>query len=554
MKPVSASVSRFRRLGREPIAGLIAAVVAIPDGLAAAAMVGVNPVLGLYTGAIAPAVGGALSSTQRLVISATSASAIAAAEALSRYPAETRPQALTALVLMIGGFLVVLGFLRAGRLVRFVSHAVMTGFLLGVAAALVLDQLPQLLGFHPPPGNLVMQTLALLSHPDRIVPKAAAIGGLALAILLGLRTTWLKDWAPLVALAVPTVLMLWLGWTDVATVGPQGEHGLPLPQVPRIAVITPDLAGTAFAIALVIAVQAAGVSQGAYNLDGSKPNVSRDMIAQGVANLAVSLFGAIPAGGSVGQTALNISLGARTRWAAIASGLWMLVFVALIPHLVARVPMPVLAALMVVAGMGALNWREGVSVWKVGGGARWAIVVTFAATLLTSIPNAVAVGVVVTVVAFLLSSASDIAVFALTLQGDGCVREDAPPARLPSHGVTILEVRGSLFFAGARTLAEKLPDVEGTTAPAVLLRLRGYSPAGATFVEVLDRYADRLARVGGALFLSGVGSDLAGQLRRSGKLDLDGSVRIVGAQPVLGASTRAAAAEALAWLEAHSGR
>ena len=550
----SGSRGNWRRLGREPIAGLIAAVVAIPDGLAAAAMVGVNPVLGLYTGAIAPAVGGAFVSTQRLLISATSASAIAAAEALSAYPAALRAQALTALVLLIGGFLVLLGLLRAGRLVRFVSHAVMTGFLLGVAAALVLDQLPQLLGYHPPPGNLVMQTVALFAHLDAIVPKAAAIGGLALAILLLLRPTRLDNWAPLIALLVPTVLMVWLGWSDVATVGRQGESGLPLPQVPHLAIVTPQLAGTALAIALVIAVQGAGVSQGAFNLDGSKPNVSRDMIAQGAANLAGSLFGTIPAGGSVGQTALNISLGARSRWAAIFSGLWMLVFVVLIPHLVAKVPMPVLAALMVVAGIGALNWREGLSVWRVGGGARWAIVVTFAATLLTSIPNAVAVGVAVTVVTFLLSAASDISLAALTHQSDGGIREDAPPARLPSHAVTILEVRGSLFFAGARTLGEKLPDPAQAIAPVAILRLRGYSPAGATFIEVLDRYADEIAGASGALYLSGVGPALADQLTRAGKLDLGGSVHIIGATPLLGASTRAAAAEALAWLAAHPAR
>ena len=546
--------ARLRRLRREPVAGLVAAIVALPDGLAAAAMVGVNPVLGLYASAVAPVVGGALSSTQRMQIGATSASAIAAAGALAPYPADLREQALVLLVLMIGGFLTILGLLRAGRLTRFVSHAVMTGFLLGVAAALVLNQLPPLLGYRPPPGNPILEAASLLTNLDAVAPRAAAIGGLALAILILLRPTRWSDWSPLIALVAPTLLTIALGWTDVATVGRHGQSGLPLPQLPQFGLITLDLAGAALAIAVVIAVQGAGVSQSAANLDGTKSDVSRDMIAQGGANLAGSLFSAIPAGGSVGQTALNISLGAISRWSVILSGLWMLAFIALIPHLVARVPMPVLAALMVMAGFGALNWREALSVWRIGGGARWAILITFAATLLTSIPSAVAIGVVVTIAYFVMSSAADVSVLALEREADGGVCERPPPVSLGERKITILEVRGSLFFAGARTLAEKLPDPRGSSYPVVILRLRGYSPAGATLIDVLDRYADRLAEVNGVFYLSGVGPELAAQLMRADKLDFGREVHIIGARPSLGVSTREAAKEALAWLEAHPER
>ncbi len=540
-------VEGLRRLRNEPVAGLIGAVVALPDGLAAAAMVGVNPVLGLYTSIVAPIVGGALSSTQRMLISATSASAIAAAEALAGYPPGERQQALTLLVLLIGGFLTLFGLLRAGRLTRFVSHAVMTGFLLGVAMALVLDQIPPLLGYTPPSGDPIAQSFALLTHLDGVAPRAATAGGLALAILLLLQRTRWRDWAPLIALVAPSLLVAVLGWSDVATVGRQATAGIPLPQPPRLELISLKLVGSALAIAVVIAIQAAGVSQGAANLDGSRSNVSRDMIAQGAANLAGSLFSAIPAGGSVGQTALNLSLGARGRWSVISAGLWMLAFILLVPHLVARAPMPVLAALMVMAGLSALHWREARSVWRVGGGARLAILATFAASLFTSIPTAVGIGVIVTIAYFVFSSATDIAVSALVRGPDG-VREEPPPATLSSREVTVLEVRGSLFFAGARTLAERLPAPEGAFEPVLILRLRGYSPAGATFIDVLDRYADRLARAGGVLYLSGVGDALSAQLTRAGKLDLGGGVHIVAAQPFLGASTREAVAEALAWL------
>ena len=124
----------------------------------------------------------------------------------------------------------------------------------------------------------------------------------------------------------------------------------------------------------------------------------------------------------------------------------------------------------------------------------------------------------------------------------------APPTRLANNTVTVLNVYGSLFFAGARTLADALPSPMGATRPAVVLRLRGRTRVGATLIEVLDTYADRLADVGGRLYLSGVNADVSTQLRRAGKLDINRTVHIVPAELTIGASTRHAVDSASAWL------
>ena len=120
--------------------------------------------------------------------------------------------------------------------------------------------------------------------------------------------------------------------------------------------------------------------------------------------------------------------------------------------------------------------------------------------------------------------------------------------------MTVLDVEGSLFFAGARTLQEALPSPAGATRPVVILRLRGYTHVGATLIDVLDDYADDLAEVGGRLYLSGVAADVSTQLRRAGKLELDREVYVVPADDVIGASTAQAVTHASAWLsDAHDG-
>jgi SulP family sulfate permease len=540
----------LRTLRSDVLAALINAVVSVPDGLASAALAGVNPVYGLYTSIAAPIGGSLLVSAQLMQVSTTSASALATAQAISVYPADQRDQALFLLAVLVGVCLAVFGVLRLGRLTRFVSHAVMTGFLIGVAVVLILDQLAPLVGVSPSGANEVLQFLDLLAHAGQFSGLTIATGVLALGLAVVLAHTRLAALASLIALVVPSLLVVLLGWENVQQVVDVSPipRGIPMLALPNLALVSPELVGSAFALAVVIAVQGAGVSLSVENPDGSPVSASRDLVAQGVANVGSGLLSGIPAGGSVGQTALNRRVGARSRWAGVLAGVWMLAIVLLVPGLVGQVPMTVLAALMILSGISAIDVREAWSIWNTGGAARWAILITFGATLILPVLQAVAVGVVLTVVLYVASSASDVTVRALVPLGDGRFSESDPPERLPADAVTVLDVYGSLFFAGARTLADALPKPEGASRPAVVLRLRGRTRVGATLIEVLDSYADALAELGGRLYLSGVDEEVSRQLRHTGKLDLDRTVQLVPAAAVVGASTAEAVASASAWL------
>ncbi|MDQ3930936.1 MAG: SulP family inorganic anion transporter, partial [Chloroflexota bacterium] len=388
------------------------------------------------------------------------------------------------------------------------------------------------------------------THVGRFDVPTIITGVLAIAITVGLGRTRLATLSSLVALVVPSLMVALLSWESVQRVVDVSPipRGIPTPALPNLALLRPDLMLAALALAVVVAVQGAGVSQSVENPDGSPVSASRDLLAQGVGNVASGLLSGIPAGGSVGQTALNVSVGARSRWSGVLGGVWMLVIVLLVPGLVGQVPMAVLAALMIMAGISAIDFREARSIWKTGGAARLSILATFLATLVLSVPVAVGAGVLLTVVLYLASSASDVRVRALVPLGDGRFSEGDPPKRLPSNEVTVLDVYGSLYFAGARTLADALPSVDGSTRPVVVLRLRGRTGVGATLIEVLDEYADDIADAGGQLYLSGVDESLGAQLRDAGKLDLDDVVHLVPAQSVLGASTSEALSGASAWL------
>jgi sulfate permease, SulP family len=312
-----------------------------------------------------------------------------------------------------------------------------------------------------------------------------------------------------------------------------------------------DLVINAFAIAVIVLVQGAGVSEATPNDDGRPSNMNRDFLAQGAGNLASSLLQGQPVGGSVGQTALNVAAGARTRGAAISSGIWLLVILVVFAGIVGRVAMPTLAAVLVFAAIGSLRPRELATIWRTGRVSQIALFTTFAATLFVPVAAAVGVGVALSLLLQLNQEAMDLTVVELVPSEGNQFRQQPAPRTLASNQVIILDVYGSLFYAGARTLQARLPEVGDAKAPAVVLRLRGRTSLGATFFRVLGSYAEQLHAAGGRLYVSGLDAEMADLLAKTGEVSVTSAVQVFESTPVLGDSTRAALQDAAAWIVEH---
>ncbi|SNR87730.1 SulP family inorganic anion transporter [Blastococcus mobilis] len=542
---------RLKDLPRDALAGVVNAVMSVPSAMATATIAGVNPVYGLYATVVSPPVGGLFASSQLMQIATTSASALAAGQAISAYPAEERGPALFLLVLIAGVLLLAFGLLRAGRLVRYISYPVTTAFLSGVAAVLVMDQAAQFAGYQTDRSTSLGSFVQLLLHVGEWSWRSVLVGSIALAIMIALGRTKLSNISSLVALVVPSVVVyLWQPANvrivdDVSAI----PSGLPPFALPDLSLLSVDLVLSAFAVAVVIAVQGAGVSQSARNPDGSRADVSRDMLAEGAGNTAASFFSGIPTGASVSQTALNHQAGARSRFAMVFHGLAMLLVILVAAQLVGQVPMPVLAAIAIVAGFSAIRYSAIRSTWSVGGTARWALGVTFFATLLLSIPAAIAVGVVMTMLLFIYRAGQTVEVHQLTLTDDGEIHIGDAPETLPPRDVTVLDVYGPLYFAASRTLRERLPAAGSADRSAVVLRIRGNSQIGATFIEEMNDYAQELGKRGGRLYLCGMTDDLADTMRRADRFALGDEVVLVPGTNVLGSSLREAVRDARTWLD-----
>jgi sulfate permease, SulP family len=562
MEQLLTSVRRLkperRHLLPDSIAGLTFAVVNVPQAMAHALLATVNPIFGIYTLMVAVPIGAVFTSSVYMNVSSTAALSVAAGAALADIPAGQKLEALAVLVLLAGVIQLLAGLFRLGFLIRFVSDAVMTGFLNGVAVLIILGQLSDLTGYRSAFSNRVAQAFDLLLRIGQIDIQATTIGGVTLGLIVLLLLTPLRRFAFILSIAAATLLLAFLdlaalpaafSFATVPTVGdisviPRSLPGLELPR-PSLFL---SLLLPAFSVALIGLIQGAGVSQGTPNPDGRYPDVSRDFLGQGAANIATGFVGGIPAGGSISGTALIQGAGAKSRWTNIFAGLFVAVIVLLAAPLVERVPMPALAALLIVAGFQGLRVPQAVIAWKTGRVPRLVMIVTFAATLLVPLQYAVLVGMTLSIVLYVFHQANKVVVTQWVLQPGGFPLEQPAPRRLSGHRFTLLNVYGSLFFAAAKNLEEMLPEAGDAGRAVVGIILRGHSEIGSTFVTVLQRYARVLQDHDSKLMLVGVDPSVRDQLARTGVLKLIGEENVFLATPQIGEALNQAVAAAATWL------
>ncbi len=534
---------------RETLAGLAGAIGSVPDGMATALLAGANPVAGLYSSAMGPLFGGMVTSTGIMVIATTSAAALGTAEALDGIPADEIDGLLGTLVLLVGVFALLAGVLKLGRYTRFVSHSVMTGFLTGVSLILILSQFGDFVGYPATGANSVAKAWDTLTHIPEWSMPALAIGASAMVIAVVLDRTPLSTIGPLLAIVVPSVVVAMRPQAEVALASDTAEipAGLPMPALPSLDYLTSTTVTSALAITVVILVQSSGVAGQFRNPGGAPSNISRDFVAHGAANLATSLFRGIPVGGSVGQTAFNVLAGGVGRLSVITSGAWMIIFLVALSGVVGQVAMPTLAALLILAGVQSLKPREVRAVWRTTRSGAVLMSLTLVATLLLPVTVAVGLGVILSALHTLNRSMNEVRVYTLVdVEGRGTALRPAPEV-LPAGEVTVLDIEGNLFYAGARSLEGALPRVVPGSRPVVVLRLRGRDRIGATLVKVLEWYSGQIRDAGGRLYLSGVDPRVAEQIQRNGLIGAE-DLTVVQATEILGESTRTALTAGATWL------
>ncbi|GAA1935041.1 SulP family inorganic anion transporter [Streptomyces durmitorensis] len=519
---------------------MVTGLFSIPEGMAYAAIAGFNPVAGLYAGVVPAIVGSFTARTVLMVTTLTSAIALTSQSVLSDAGLDPKDAGNVAtLTLMVGVVMLLMGLLRLGVVLSFVSNAVMTGFSTGIALQIITGVLKDATGYRPEGHNKLVQVGNWLVHVGDWEGAATLVAVVTVVVwALARAVKRLEPVALLIAMVVVAVGVAVFA-TDVELVRdiariPGALPGFSAPDFSAV----PDLIGGAFSVALVALAQAAGIAPSMPNPDGSRSDVNGDFRAQGYANAIGGLFQALPSGGSLSRTGVAVSAGARTRWAGVISGVFLALVVLVCGSLAERIPMPVIGGLILVVG-GELIWGKRHDIllvlrtsWMSAG----AMILTFLATTQLPLQQAILIGAVLSLLLYCAQAARQGKLVRLEQRGDGrwAVGERPPPASLAPGEITVLDYAGSSFFAELPRIEGELPSVEGARGSVLILVVRALPDVPSSAVlKLLDRYAATLAEQGGRLVLVGVQPPLVRLLEKSGLAERLGDGGIVPAEPEL---------------------
>jgi SulP family sulfate permease len=518
-----------RTLRADAVAGLVGAVFVLPQGIAFATLAGLPPQYGLYCAIVPTAVAALFGSSLHTVSGPTNAVSLFVYAALSPLARPETPEYLSlalTLAFISGLIMVILGALRMGALVNFISNDVIVGFTAGVGVLIVASQLGNFFGVAVPRGGSLPETLAAFArhakeiHPWVVVVSLATLGAAVAARRFAPRVPYMV--ISILAgsvLAYLVVRSLGAEPTGIRTLGALPQTLPPLSH-PRFEIDTlAHLAGLAIALTVVSLTQAISIARAVALKSGQRIDADQEFIGQGLCNLAASFFSGFPTSASVNRSGPNFEAGARTPLAAVFAAVLLALIVLAAAPLAAHLPLAAMAGSLILVAWALVDFPRIRAALRTSHGSASVIAATFLATLFLRIEFAVLAGVAISLMLYLYRTSRP-TMRSLVPDPRHATRKLAPAedGLRECPQTKILRVEGSIYFGAVNhvethfeTLRHVAPEQKHLLVMAKSINFVDMAGAEALVVEARRRRA-----LGGALYLYSLRQPVEDMLRRGG--------------------------------------
>jgi sulfate permease, SulP family len=485
------------------IAGITVGLVALPLAMAFAISSGVPPQSGIYCAVVAGFLISTLGGSKTQIGGPTGAFVVIVSGIVAKYGIE----GLYICTGMAGIFLVLMGVTGFGAAVKFIPRPVVIGFTNGIAVLIASTQIKDFFGLRidQVPGDFVGRIKAIAFHWNTLSVEACLVAAGSLVLIL--LTPKLTKRVPgmIVALFVGTGICVVLE-LSVETIGTRFggiPSGLPHVEFPTFHFhMVPTLLGPALTITMLGAIESLMSAVVSDRMSNDKHNPNVELIAQGVANIASPMFGGLPATGAIARTATNIRSGAQTPVAGMVHALTLLAILLFAAPLAKFVPLPVLAAILMVVSYNMGEWREIPEILKLSKSDISVWIVTFLLTVFADLTVAVEAGMILATLLFIRKVTVTTTVSQVT---DAYVDEGRvhilQDKTIPDY-LRIFRIHGPFLF-GATEKISVIQEILPQLPPIVILRLRNMTAIDATGLKALEDVADLLHNSGRTLILCG---------------------------------------------------
>jgi sulfate permease, SulP family len=515
-------------LRKDLLAGLTVAAVSLPQAMAYALIAGVDPRFGLYSAIVVTAIASIFGSSSHLINGPTNAISLVVFSALAIFDPEARYDAYQAtflLGIMVGSLQILIAVFRLGDLTRYISEAVVLGFMAGAGLLVGLGQIGNLLGI-PDKGSghqlLVHRLWLTLTSHAPVNVRALALGLGTIALVVGVRRIAVRYRLPridmLLALVAAALVAARLGWSSpgaqsvplVATIGrvPASLPGFHIPEI-KFAWVK-DLSGSALAIAVLGLLEALAISKSIAHETRQPLDYNRQCLAEGLANLGGGFFQCLPGSGSLTRSAINYQAGAVSRLSGLITAGAVALVVMLWAPLARYVPKSALAGILLVTAARLIDWRRLGYAIRASRFDAGLVLVTALSAIFIGVEFSILIGVGLSILLF-VPRAARIKGTELVVDANGVIRAPDPSTALCQSAV-VYDLEGEFFFGAAPELdihLKKVRERVAAGAQVVVLRIRRARNPDLVCMEHLEHFLRDMSGQAIPVWLCGVRADFA---------------------------------------------
>lgn len=516
----------------DAVAALTNAVVALPQGMAFATIAGLPPIYGLYTAIVPPIVAALFGSSRHLVTGPAAPISIVVFATISPLAepgsAEFVRLAIT-MAFLAGAYQLILGLARMGALANFISNSVIVGFTAGAAILIITTQLKHYFGMHIPAGESFLHTWRDFFGQLQVINWRVTVVGSATLLSAILLMVFRPRWpGMLLAMIIGSLFAYLIGNEGVALVGalPRDLPPLSLPHYSLGSL--KSLGSGALAVAMFGLVSAVSIGRSVALKSRQRIDNNQEFIGQGLANILGSFFSSYPASGSFTRSGLNYITGAVTPLASIMGAIALALLVLLVAPLMAYLPVTAMSAIVLIAAYRLIDMHHIRTIVRTSKREMAVLIATFLATLFVELEFAIYLGVMLSLIFYLMRTSRPQIV---TLGPD----PDHPTRRMSAEGtpascpqLKIVRIDGSLFFGAVDHVHNTLQSYSETYPEQkhVLIVATGINFIDVAGAEMLVQEAERRRALGGGLYMAKMKPEAYRILERGGYLEQFGRENI----------------------------
>jgi SulP family sulfate permease len=508
------------------LAGLTIAVILLPQAMAYALIAELPTQMGLYSAIFGAIVGALWGSSNHLQTGPTNAASLLVLSILLGVAVPDTAAYLIAagmLTLLVGLLRLGMGFARLGLLVNFVSDSVITGFTAGAGILIFVNQLRHLLRLSVPSTPGLWETLTNLgtSLPQTHLPSLILGVGVIVIIML-LKQLNPKLPGPLIAITLAALITSTIGLTQrgVLVIGEIPRGLPPLVRLPilDLGLIT-QLTSGALAIAAIGLIEAMSIARSIAAQTGQHLDSNQEFVGQGIANIVCAFTSGYTCSGSFTRSAVNYQVGAQTPISSVFSGIFVLLGIFAFGWLLAAIPLPALAGVVLVISIGLINIKEMKNIWLGPRGDRFIMLVTLSATLLLPLQFAVLSGILFSLAHYILKTS--VPQVNVVVPDEDFVHLTPQPNRPSCPQLGIIEILGDLYFGSSHHVEESiLENLERNPGQRfLLLHMTNVNHIDISGIHMLEHILRNYREMGGDLFIARYQKDILDILYTTGFCD-----------------------------------